>query len=203
MDKTVLFRDFKEEDVDFIYKCKNDEKLNSLIVGQYHPLSYEEAVKWVHGCMGNHTEYKYWAICTNDSERRIIGWVSLSEINLSDKTVVFHGIVIGDQMYRNGFAWIEAYLFIYEYVFEQLKFESLYGSALVDQISTLTIREVMFHHVVSVNKDAVCRDGKYYDVSTSVLTSSDYFSHKVNGDYELPAILKRMRQVTKKNKLKK
>ena len=45
MDSTVLFRDFEDRDIDFIYHCKNDEKLNEMIVGQYHPFTYEEAVK--------------------------------------------------------------------------------------------------------------------------------------------------------------
>ena len=43
MEKTVCFRDFEVRDIDFIYKCKNDEKLNSMIVGQWHPFTYEEA----------------------------------------------------------------------------------------------------------------------------------------------------------------
>ena len=50
-DGVVLFRNFEERDIDFIYKCKNDEKLNELTVGQFHKFTYEEAEKWVHGCM--------------------------------------------------------------------------------------------------------------------------------------------------------
>ena len=202
MEKTVQFRDFEERDVDFVYRCKNDEKLNSLTVGGFKGLTYEEAIQWVHGCMGEHPEFKFWAICTNDADRRIVGWVSLSQINAIEKSAVFYGIVIGDQAYRNGFAWIEAYLFIYEFVFEHLNFKLLHGSALENQISTLTIREVMFHQVVRIDKDAVFRNGSFYDVSASVLTSSVYFEHKKNGDYELSAILKRMRQIMKKNKKK-
>ena len=81
MQPTVIFRDFEERDIDFIYKCKNDEKLNSLIVAQYHPFTYEEAVQWVHGCMGEHDTFKFWAIATNDDEKRIVGWVAVSHID--------------------------------------------------------------------------------------------------------------------------
>lgn len=203
MDKTIQFRDFEERDIDFIFRCKNDEKLNSLTVGGFKRLTYEEAAQWVHGCMGEHPDFKFWAICTNDAEKRIVGWVSLSNIDTKEESAFFYGIVIGDQAYRNGFAWIEAYLFIYEFVFEHLNFKLLYGSALENQISTLTIREVMFHQVVRIDKDAVFRNGRFYDVSASVLTNSVYFEHKKNGDYELSAILKRMRQVMKKNKVQK
>ena len=200
MEKTVLFRDFDDRDIDFIYKCKNDEKLNSLTVGGFKKISYEEAVRWVQGCKGEHDTYKFWAVCTNDDEKRIVGWVSLSEIDYTRKSALFHGIVIGDQSYKDGFAWIEAYLFIYEYVFEHLRFDSLYGSAIESQISTLVIREVMFCQQTEVRGNAVLRNGKYYDVSFSVIKSSDYFMHKKLGDYEMLSILKRMRKVIRSKK---
>ena len=62
MERTVCFRDFEERDIDFIYKCKNDEKLNSMIVGQSKAFSYEDAVQWVHGCIGSHDIFKFWAV---------------------------------------------------------------------------------------------------------------------------------------------
>ena len=52
-DENPLFRDFEERDIDFIYHCKNDEKLNSMIVGQWYPFTYEEAVKWYKKAVGN------------------------------------------------------------------------------------------------------------------------------------------------------
>ena len=97
MDNTVLFRDFEDRDIDFIYKCKNDEKLNSKIVGGFHPFTYEEAVKWVHGCMGEHETYRFWAVCTHDDEKRIVGWVSISQIDRKNHSACFHGIVIADE----------------------------------------------------------------------------------------------------------
>ena len=106
MERTVCFRDLEERDIDFIYKCKNDEKLNSMIVGQWHPFTYEEAAKWVHGCMGEHETYKFWAIATNDEEKRIVGWISLSNIYKVNRSACSHGIVIADPAYRNGLSWI-------------------------------------------------------------------------------------------------
>lgn len=200
MGGTVSFRDFEERDIDFIFKCKNDEKLNSLTVGGFNKMSIEEAASWVHGCMGEHKDYKYWAICSNDDDKRIVGWLSLSKINFYEKTAFFHGIVIGDQTYRDGFAWIESYLFMYEYVFEHLHFNALYGSALETQTSTLIIREVMFCQLIEIKKDAVLRDGKYYDVSYSVINSSNYFKHKEQGDYDILSVLKRMRKLIKSSR---
>ena len=102
MEHTVIFRDFEERDVDFIYRCKNDEELNSMIVGPFHPFTYQEAVDWVRGCMGEHETYKFWAICTNDETKKIIGWTALSKIDRINQSVFTHSIVIGDRNYQDS-----------------------------------------------------------------------------------------------------
>ena len=120
MEPTVLFRDFEERDIDFVCQCKNDEKLNSMIVGKWHPYTRDEAKKWVYGCMGEHDAYKFWAICTNDEEKRIVGWVGISEIDKFKKSAHFYSQVIGDPKYRSGLPWIEIQQFILNFVFEKL-----------------------------------------------------------------------------------
>lgn len=192
MEPTVLFRDFEERDIDFIYKCKNDERLNSMIVGQYHPFSYEDAVKWVHGCMGEHDTYKFWAICTNDDEKRIVGWVSLSNIDKMNQSACFHGIVIGDKLYRDGTAWIESYLFIYHYVFETLSFNRLYGSNIEDQKASTCIGYAMFEIPEGIARQAIYKNGKYNNVIYMSILKDEYLIHKNNGDFELNKIIYRI-----------
>lgn len=194
---TVAFRDFEERDVDFIYRCKNNDKLNEKIVGEYHHFSYDEAVKWVYGCMGDHETYKFWAVCTNDDEQRIIGWVSLSEIDKCNSSACFHGIVIADSDYRDGFAWIESYLFVYEYVFERLGLNRLYGCALVEHANTQFIRKLMFCTIEGVKRQAVYKNGRFHDVSIASILKSEYFEHKNRGDYEMSMILKRVKEFRK------
>lgn len=183
MEKTVCFRDFEERDIDFIYKCKNDEKLNSMIVGQWHPFTYEEATKWVHGCMGEHDTYKFWAIATNDEEKRIVGWVSLSKIDRSNHSAHFHGIVIGDDSYRDGNAWIESYLFIFEYAFEHLKIHRLTGSYLAGHPMTSYISLAMNFKEEGLFRDAVYKNERYYDEIFVSILDSDYHSYKDKGGY--------------------
>jgi RimJ/RimL family protein N-acetyltransferase len=200
MEPTVSFRDFEERDTDFIYRCKNDEKLNSMIVGDWHPFTYEEAVKWVHGCMGEHDTFKFWAVCTNDEEKRIVGWVSLSQINILEKSAIFHGIVIGDPHYRDAMAWIESYLFIYDYAFRQLKMENVYGEALTEHILSQSIRKAMYAKTIEVKENAIFRDGKYHDVSRGLLTRQCYYEHLNNGDYLFTNICLRISKYIKQMK---
>lgn len=192
MQPTVIFRDFEERDIDFIYKCKNDEKLNSLIVAQYHPFTYEEAVEWVHGCMGEHKAYKFWAIATNDEEKRIVGWVSISHIDEKNKSAAFHGIVIGDNDYKDGFAWIESYLFIIDYVFTKLQFHRLHGENLVEHKHSIKISRALFFQQEGIQRDAIYKNGAFHDLEIYSILDVEYLTHRENGDYEIPSIIDRI-----------
>lgn len=195
---TVCFRDFEERDIEFIYRFKNDEKLNSMIVGEWHPFSYEEAVKWVHGCMGEHETFKFWAICANDEEKRIIGWVSLSQIDKINQCACFHGIVIGDRSYQDGFAWLETHLFIMEYAFERLGFNRLYGSSIVGHKDSNGIGMFLFWKQEGILRQAVFKNGLFYDLLLGSILKDEYFTHKNNGEYEIRSILKRIRNFYRK-----
>ena len=190
---TVLFRDFEERDVDSIYKWKNDEQLNSMIVGQYHPFSYEEAINWVHGCMGEHKTYKFWAVCTNDEEKRIIGWVSLSDIDYENMSASFHGIVIADPNYRDGFAWVESYLFVMSQTFDVMGLNRLEGKNLVNHKQSNFIGGILFWKGEGIMRQAVRKNGEFYDLRIGSILRKEYLDHKVNGEYEMSSILHRLR----------
>ena len=199
MDSTVLFRDFEERDIDFIYRCKNDKKLNSLIVGEWRPFTYEEAEKWVHGCMGVHDTFKFWAVCTNDVEKRIIGWISLSQIDYTNKSACFHGIVIADPLYKDGFAWLECYVFILKYAFEILKINRLYGESLVGHPQSNAVGAIFYWTHEGTKRQAVYKNNRYYDVKLSAILQNEYFEHKNNGDYKIISLIRRINSLRKQN----
>lgn len=194
---TVTFREFEERDIDFVFRCKNDRDLNGLIVGQWRPFTYDEAVKWVRGCMGEHETYKFWAICSNDDNRDIVGWISLSEIDFQNKSACFHGLVIGDSNYHDGFAWIESYLFLYYYAFEILKLNRVWGVRLAEHKQTTAMGKAMFSKGEGILRQAVFQNGTYHDLSIGSLLSTEYFEHKKQGDYEIPAIIRRIKKIKK------
>lgn len=198
MEGTVLFREFEERDIDFIYRCKNDDKLNEMIVGQYHPFTYEEAEKWVRGCMGEHETYKFWAVCTNNDEKRIVGWTGLSKIDKDNKSAFFYSIVIGDPKYRKGFAWIEIQQFVIDYAFRQLDLNRLEYSCLSEHHSSMSIGPVMFFQQEGLFRQAVYKNNRYYDVAYFGLLKDEYQQHYENGDYEFMSILERYANYNKR-----
>ncbi len=191
MEYSVGFRPFEERDIDFVYKCKNDEKLNSMIVGQFRPFSYQEAEQWVRGVIrADKKDMKFWAICTNDSDRRIIGWESISEIDLEIKSACHHGLVIGDPEYKDGTAMFEAMLFAMDYVFSELKLHRLYGSCLAEhKISPYLLKALGFVQE-GQKRDAFYKNGNYYDILDYGILDEDYYNNKKNGAYKLPVLIK-------------
>ena len=200
MDNTVSFRDFEERDIDFIYKWKNDEQLNSMIVGQYHPFTYEEAVNWVHGCMGEHETYKFWAVCTNDEEKRIVGWVSLANIDMISKRAFFHSFVIGDPSYRKGFPWIEIQQFILRYTFQILNLNKLEYACLSEHNTSMYFGPVLFFKQEALFRQAVYKNGRYYDEAFFGLLRDEYFEHYNAGDYEMLSIVSRYASIKREKK---
>lgn len=195
MDKTVTFRDFEELDIDFIHRCKNDEQLNSMTVGEFRPFSYEESVKWVHGCIGDHETYKFWAVCTNDDKKRIVGWISLADIDNINKKCSTHSIVIADPNYNDGLAWLESVLFMFEYAFERLGLNRVYGVSLMGHKMSNSIGALMFMQAEGILRQAVFKKGKFYDLLYSGILKDEYFAHKKAGDYEIMKLIRRLRKM--------
>lgn len=186
----VCFRDFEERDIDFVYKCKNNEKLWEYTVGEFHEFSYEEAVEWVHACMHDDMSYKYWAICKNDENRDIVGWCSIAKIDFEKKNAEGHGIVIGDIEYNDGFTWIETLLFLLKYVFETLCFEKLSTLWLSDHPVSKNL--ACFIKQGSSEPIAIKKNGQSHNVEMVSFSKEDYYNNRDAGNFEVRKIIQRI-----------
>ena len=199
MKKTVYFRAFEEEDANLIYKWMNDDELKKMSMGLNRRMCRDEAQEWVKARMRHNNYQVFWAICAKDTDK-MIGYACLTDIHYINSSANFSGVVIGDKDYQDGLAWIETYLFIYEYVFERLNLNRIYGKAINEHESTLTMRSVMFSTVEGVLRQAAFKNGRYYDVSISSILKEEYMQHKKAGDYEISAVLRRFRNILREKK---
>lgn len=190
MESTVCFREFEERDIDFVYKCKNNEKLWEYTIGDFHKFSYEEAVEWVHGCMRDDSTYKFWAICKNDETRDIVGWCSIAKIDFEKKTVEGHGIVIGDKEYNDGFTWIETLLFLLKYVFETLCFENMSTLWLLDH----PISKSLSCFIMQGSSDTIVinKNGQPHNVQMVSFSKEDYYKNRDAGNFEMHKFIQRI-----------
>ena len=196
MERTVYFRAFEPEDAELIYKWMNDDELKKMSIGVNRRMCREEAEDWVKARMRDNRSQIFWAICAKDTNQ-MIGYMSLSDIHYVNRSANFSGIVIGDSRYQDGFAWLESYLFVYEYVFERLGLNRVYGESIIDHKMTSTMRKLMMSTVEGVLRQAVYKNGQFYDVVVASVLKDEYFKRKAEGEYELKSVLKRLRQLHK------
>lgn len=199
MEGTVYFRAFEEEDAALIYQWMNDDELKKLNIGLNRRMCKDEAIDWVKARMRHHDYHVYWAVCAKDTGK-MIGYACLTDIHYVNSSANLSGILIGDKNYQDGVAWIETYLFIYKYVFERLNLNRIYGRAIVDHKMTIAMRSAMFSTTEGVMRQAVFKNGQYYDVSIASLLRDEYFTHKANGDYEISMVLKRLARIIREQR---
>jgi RimJ/RimL family protein N-acetyltransferase len=195
MKRLFYFRSFEESDVDSFYEWLNDENLTKMSVGLNRKMSRSDVYEWVKN-KTHHNPYEvFWAVCANNDDN-IVGYVSLSNIHYINRVAQFGGILIGNSRYQGGVAWIEIYQFVLEYVFEHLGMNRLGGSALTEHPQTLVMMEALFFEKEGVEREAVFKNGKYYNLQRHALLQNDYFRHKLQGDYEFSSILKRVARIS-------
>ena len=191
MEKTVYFRAFEEEDAPLLYQWMNDDGLKQLSVGLNKRVCREEVEEWIRA-RKRHNPYQAWfAICALESNE-MIGYMCLTDIHYINSSAYFSGILIGDPNYRDGRAYIESYLFMFEYAFERLNLNRLYGTALADHKLSVTMAEVMYQKTEGVLRQSIFKNGKYHDEVVCAILKDEYYQHKENGDFEMSSILKRI-----------
>lgn len=171
----VRFRDFEDRDVDFIYKAKNSRKIKRDIVKDIQEFTYEDAIKWVQGCMRQDSRYKFWAISTNDEFENIVGWCGISSIDYENRKVCARGVTIVDPRYNDGIAWYETYMFMSEYVFDILKFNRFYTITLTSNVQSMMFNERLFLNTrEGLLKQAILKNGVYHDVAIHAILKDQY-----------------------------
>ncbi|MBQ6038512.1 MAG: GNAT family N-acetyltransferase [Bacteroidaceae bacterium] len=197
MNKTVYFRAFEPDDVKLIHQWKNSDELNELTVGLNKKTSMEDDQQWVNNHKDHHPYYAYWAICDCNTDR-MIGYASLVNIHYINSSAETGAILIGDPNFNDGFAWIETVLFLFEYAFERLNLNRVYGQSIIGHKISNLVEPLMFMKQEGVLRQAAYKNGHYYDISFAGILRSEYFSHKEAGDYEMAAILRRIKKLRNK-----
>jgi RimJ/RimL family protein N-acetyltransferase len=147
----------------------------------------------------HHPYSAYWAICAKDTGK-MVGWACLTNIHYINSSAETGAIVIGDPQYRDGYAWIETILFMLEYAFERLNLNRLYGKSILGHKSSNMVEELMFMPREGLLRQAAYKNGRFYDVSYAAILRDEYYAHKNAGDYEMPAIIRRLKQLRKSSK---
>ena len=194
MEKTVYFRAFEPEDAILIHQWKNSDELNELTVGLNKKTTMDDDLRWLNGVKDHHPYYAYWAICSKESDK-MIGYASLVNIHYINSSAETGALMIADPNFNDGIAWIESVLFLFEYAFERLGLNRVYGKSLVGHKTSNTLGPLMYMEVEGTLRQAAYKNGKFYDLQYVGLLKDEYLAHKEAGDYELANVIRRLRKM--------
>ncbi|MDR0981645.1 MAG: GNAT family N-acetyltransferase [Culturomica sp.] len=198
--KSIFFRAFEENDYLLINQWRNDPKIQALTGKYFRYVSSLMEKEWVKDKMMHNTKDIYLSICLNDESKKMIGYISINDIDYVNRTACQGGLVLGDPIAHDGTIWIESILSILEYNFNHLNMNRVYGNSLVEHKLTRIMCEASFQQMEGVGRQAVYKDGRYHDIYFWGLLREDYFRHKEAGDYEVNAMVKRVIALRKKYK---
>ena len=81
-----------------------------------------------------------------------------------------------------------------EYAFERLGLNRLYGSSIIGHKDSNNIGKLLLWTKEGVMRQAVFKNGVFYDVRMASILKNEYFTNKQEGLYEMKSILSRLRK---------
>ena len=125
----------------------------------------------------------------------MIGYASLINIHYINSSAETGAVVIGDTDYNDGFAWVESVLYLFEYAFERLGLNRVYGESLLGHKISNLVEDLMFMTREGILREAAYKNGRFYDISYAAILKKEYFLHKEAGDYEMSSVIRRLKKL--------
>lgn len=200
--ETIYLRMLEPSDYELTHKWHTDYDIQKMTCGQFRFVSKEIEKNWATAKSTNNLREIYLAICAIDNDR-MIGYISINEIDHIHRSCHCGGVVVGDKEYRNTREYVEAVSLVHDYVFNHLNMNRISGGCLVEHIMSRAEMEGFFYDLEGIEKEAIFKDGRYHDKRNYALMSKTYFAHKSNGDYEVGKTILRIAKNVKQLKYNK
>jgi len=194
MGYSIFLRGFEMEDAPLINRWRNNPEIQKLVSTSFKYVSLDIEKEWVKSKMMDNRKDIYLAICLNDDSRKMVGYVSVNNINYLNRTAVGGGIVI-DPLYQDGIIRYEVGMLIRELVFNHLNINRYEGKCLSEHIASRIIMEASGYKLEGICREVIYKDGKYHDQCVYSLLRADYEEWMERGDYSLSVFVKKVRHL--------
>lgn len=201
INKDFFIRSFKEDDYLLINKWRNDEHIQKFTCGPIRSVSLEIEKQWVYEQMTNNRNNIYLAICLNDVTQKMVGYMSLNNIDYLNRSARAGGIVIGDKSATDGLLSFDSLLYILDYSFNQLNLHRVTGDCLKEHPFSPILLEILGFKLEGIARNAIFKYGEYKDVLKFSILKDEYLENKANGNYKQSSIIKQFVKIRKKRKI--
>lgn len=194
---SIFLRAFEPGDYLLINKWRNDPDVQKMTGGLIKYVSSEMEKEWVHDKMLNNTKDIYLAICLNDESQKMIGYLSLNNIDHLYKSADAGGSVIGDKDNQDGFAIFESMKILLDYAFYQLNLNRITATCFPNHfLAPHSLRSLGFQKEGTM-REVIYKHGSYLDMDFYSLLRADFDKIAAENGYKIMSIIKRCKNYAK------
>lgn len=194
---SIFLRAFEQDDYLLINKWRNDSSIQEFTGGLIKFVSTDMEKAWVQDKMMHNTKDLYLAICLNDDSKRMIGYISLNNIDHLNKTAEAGGTVIGEKDCQDGFAMFEALKILLDYAFLQLNINRITASCLPYHFLAPYSLSAFGFQKEGTMREVLYKHGSFKDMDLYSLLRKDYDKIAEEDGYKIISIIKRCRTFSK------
>ena len=192
----IYLRLLEPEDYETTHAWRVNFDMQKMTCGPIRFISKEMEKNWVQSKSISNISETYLAICLVENDK-MIGWISINDIDHRNQKCKCGGIVIGDKQHQDGMAAFEAGRLMLSYIFDELNMNMVRGACLKEHVFSRANMEAKFYVLEGVERDGIFKGGKFHDIMHYSLCRRDWRKHVENGDYEDNKVIKRIVKLIK------
>ena len=173
----VAMRAMEPEDHVLINHWRNDKELQSFTGGTAFDISLEAEKTWVASKSVFSSTEKYWSVCLRSSNK-MIGYISLNNIDYIHRKADWGGIVIGERGADTKGASFDAAYQMLDFAFSQLNLNRICGYWRSDHAASIMLGRFLGFKKEGQFRDSLYKNGQYHDQIIMALLKSEFVSLK-------------------------
>ena len=195
----IFLRLLEPKDYEVTHQWRINYDMQKMTCGPLRFISEEMEKNWAQSKAMSNIKDIYLAICLIENEK-MIGWISINDIDHRNQKCKCGGIVIGDKQYQDGMAALEAGKLMFRYVFDELNMNMVRGACLKEHIFSRASMEAKFYALEGIEREAIFKEGRFHDILHYSLSRKEYKQHMENNEYANSLMIKRIIKIIKKIK---
>ena len=171
----VYLRAMERSDMELYRRNVNEPEIEHAVGGWSFPISSYQQDKWYENAVADRNNLRL-TIARKDTDE-VLGMINLVDIDWKSG-VAFSGIrLFGNEHHGKGYAR-DAVMALMEYAFNELRLHRIEGSIIETNEPSKKLYEKCGWKVEGVKREAVFKNGRYYDELQVAILKSDYDSLK-------------------------
>lgn len=159
----IYLRAFEMKDLELLNRWHNDSEINTHTGGRKYFVSPDYDRKWLEEKIFNNQNQVYCAICEQLTSK-MVGYISLNDIDLINRHAFWGGILIGDKNYRNKGVATQAAIKLLKYGFFEIGLNKIHGRWLTENKTSIFLGQMLGFRKDGLLRKEVFKNNQYYDV---------------------------------------